>query len=237
MEEAHVINVAERSDRMMKFVKDWEGRGIAIIREDAFKPDGVSIRNVYDAVFLKHRQILEAAKHRGDEYCLIMEDDAIPCNDFELRFKHIKDYLHVRNDWDVFNGGMLSMRDCVTKIVRIKDDGLTTMLLTSVRGCMGQFLYFRVDDALRRLRSWEAEGKPEFDGWYPHYLRCIACVPFLAMQSDGFSDAAKDERKWEDRFKFEETSMLHSLREFLTDDPPVRQSTPADASVPPPSGE
>ena len=236
MEEAHVINVASRSDRMMKFVKDWEGRGLAIIREDAFVPDGTSIRNVYDAVFLKHRQILEAAKHRGEEFCLIMEDDAVPGDDFELRFKHIKDYLCLRNDWDVFNGGMLSMRDCVTKIVSIKDDGLTTMLVTSVRGCMGHFLYFRVDDALRKMRSWEAEGRPEYDGWYPHYLRCLACVPFLAIQSDGFSDAAKDERKWEERFKIEETAMLYGMREFLTDDP-LPSGNPAVSSVPPPSGE
>ena len=232
MEEAHVINVASRTDRMMRFVKDWEGRGIAIIREDAFVPDGESIRNVYDAVFLKHRQILEAAKHKGEEFCLIMEDDAIPCDDFELRFKHIKDYLCLRKDWDVFNGGMLSMRDCVTKIVRIKDDGLTTLVVNSVRGCMAQFLYFRVDDALRKMRSWEAEGRPEFDGWYPHYLRCLACIPYLAVQSDGFSDSSKDERKWEERFKFEEVSMRFALRDFFTDDP--SPNTPATASVPPP---
>jgi hypothetical protein len=217
---------------MMRFVKDWEGRGIAIIREDAFVPDGESIRNVYDAVFLKHRQILEAAKHKGEEFCLIMEDDAIPCDDFELRFKHIKDYLCLRKDWDVFNGGMLSMRDCVTKIVRIKDDGLTTLVVNSVRGCMAQFLYFRVDDALRKMRSWEAEGRPEFDGWYPHYLRCLACIPYLAVQSDGFSDSSKDERKWEERFKFEEVSMRFALRDFFTDDP--SPNTPATASVPPP---
>jgi hypothetical protein len=229
MEEAHVINVASRSDRMMRFVKDWEGRGLAIIREDAFVPDGTSIRNVYDAVFLKHRQILEAAKHRGDEFCLIMEDDAIPCDDFELRFKHIKDYLCLRKDWDVFNGGMLSMRECVNKIVRIKDDGLTTLVVSSVRGCMAQFLYFRVDDALRKMRSWEAEGRPEFDGWYPHYLRCVACIPYLAVQCDGFSDSSKDERKWEERFKFEEVSMRFALREFFSDE----SDTPADASAPP----
>jgi hypothetical protein len=97
---------------------------------------------------------------------------------------------------------------------------------------MAQFLYFRVDDALRKMRSWEAEGRPEFDGWYPHYLRCLACIPYLAVQSDGFSDSSKDERKWEERFKFEEVSMRFALRDFFTDDP--SPNTPATASVPPP---
>jgi len=233
MEEAHVINVATKTDRWERFVKDWEGRGLELVREDAFTPNGDSIRNIYDAVFLKHRQILETAKYKGEKFCLIMEDDALPCDDFELRFKHIKDYLCLRNDWDIFNGGMLSMRDCVNKIVRIKDDGLTTLLVSAVRGCMAQFVYFNVDSALERMKTWEAESRPEFDGWYPHKLRCMACVPFLAFQHDGFSDNSKAERLWEDRFKAEELSMKYALREFFTDDP-LPSSTPADASVPQP---
>ena len=233
MEEAHVINVASRSDRMMSFIKTWEGRGLAIIREDAFVPNGDSIRNVYDAVFLKHRQILEATRHKGEQFCLIMEDDAIPCDDFELRFKHIRDYLNIRNDWDVFNGGMLSIRDCITKIVRIQDDGLTTMLLTAVRGCMGQFLYFNVDNALRKMRSWEADGRPEYDGWYPHKMNCVACIPYLAIQNDGYSDAAKDKREWVDRFKFEETTIKYALRDFFTDDPsPADNQATSSAPLP-----
>jgi hypothetical protein len=91
---------------------------------------------------------------------------------------------------------------------------------------MGQFLYFNVDNALRKMRSWESDGKPEYDGWYPHKMNCVACIPYLAVQSDGYSDAAKEDRKWSDRFKMEEVTMKYALRDFFTDHP-----SPADSQA------
>ena len=234
---AHVINLSERTDRWESFQEAWNGCDLQIVREEAFR-----MGDVYHAVFLKHREILEKAKERGEEHCLIMEDDAIPCKDFVKRFKHVRDYLDIRNDWDIFNGGMLSIRECVHKIVRIDDEGLTTMVLDVVRGCMAHFCYFKVDRALERMKDWEKEGKPEFDGWYAHYLKSRACIPFIAIQKDGVSDATKGERKWEERFKAEEVSMKWALREFF--DPvtfsgdascPSSSSSPGDDAVPPPS--
>jgi hypothetical protein len=230
---AHIINLAERTDRWESFCEAWKDSGLELVREEAIK-----MENVYDAVFLKHREILEAAKARGEEHCLIMEDDAVPRKDFVKRFKHLRDYLDIRNDWDVLNGGMLSIRDCVHKIVRIEDEGLTTMALSVVRGCMGQFLYFKVDRALERIKDWETEGKPEFDGWYAHYLKCVACVPFLAIQKDGHSNASGEHRTWEERFEAEEISMRYALQEFMTPTssffPSAPSSLTADASEPPP---
>jgi GR25 family glycosyltransferase involved in LPS biosynthesis len=218
---AHIINVAERTDRWERFNNDWKDKTtIKIEREDAFKPDGVTIRDVYDAVFLKHRQILTKAKEQGEKFCLIMEDDAKPCKDFEERFEAIMEYLSVYEDkWEVFNGGMLSIRDCVTGIVRLthKTD-LTppTMLLNVNRGAMAHFLVFNVEKALKKMEDWEAEDRPQFDGWYSHKLDCIASIPYLAEQHDGFSDAGGQVREWSDHFKFEEAMMLYSLREFIS---------------------
>ena len=211
---AHVINLAERTDRWETFQKAWENTGLELVREDAFKVND-DLPDVYHAVFLKHRQILEEANARGEEHCLIMEDDARPCADFQKRFKHIRDYLDIRNDWDVLNGGMLSIRECVHKVVRIDDEGLTTMVLDVVRGCMAQFVYFKVDRALERMKDWEKEGKPEFDGWYAWYLKCRACIPYLAIQTDGFSNATGDHRSWVERFDAEEVSMRYALKEFF----------------------
>lgn len=208
--EAHIINLKERTDRWETFQDLWKDKGLTLIREDAIKMD-----DVYHAVFLKHREILESAKARGETHCLIMEDDAIPCPDFQKRFKHLREYLDIRNDWDVLNGGMLSIRDCVEKIVKIEDDGIATLCLGVNRGCMAQFLYFKVDSALKKMEDWEAEGKPEFDAWYASKLRCNASIPYLAIQSDGKSDVTKEHRTWEDHFKHEQLTMLFALREFL----------------------
>lgn len=207
---AHIINLPERTDRWEAFQKNWKDCGLELVRED-----GIRMDDVYHAVFLKHRQLLEEALARGEEHLLIMEDDAVPCADFKARFKHIRDYLDIRNDWEVMNGGMLSIRDCVQGIVRIDDEGLSTFLLNVNRGCMAHFLYFKVKPALEKMKDWEAEGKPEFDAWYSHKLICNASIPYLAIQSDGKSDATNSNRTWEDHFKHEQVSMLFALREFL----------------------
>ena len=232
---AHVINVAKRTDRWEQFQKVWKDTGLEYVREDALVPDGRTIRNIYDAVFLKHREILQEALARGETHCLIMEDDAIPCPDWEKRFRHVRDYLDIRNDWDIFNGGMLSMRECIHKIVKIKDEGITTMVVSAVRGCMAQFVYFKIAPALEKMQDWEKDGCPELDGWYPHKLLCVASVPFIAIQSDGFSDNSNDNRKWKDRFKFEEQTMMYALREFIADDTHPSPEPPTDASAPLPS--
>lgn len=224
---AHIINLAERTDRWEAVCEAWKDSGLEIVREDAFK-----MKDVYAAVFMKHRDILTRANEAGEEHCLIMEDDAVPCKDFALRFKHIRDYLDIRNDWDIFNGGMLSMRDCIHKIVRIDDDGLTTMVVDAVRGCCAHFVYFKVKTALERIKDWEADGMPEFDGWYPHKLKCKASIPFLAIQRDGKSDALGEHRSWEERFAAEEESMKYGLREFfapLTSSPSSASSYEGDA--------
>jgi len=230
---AHVINVSERTDRWERFMNDWQDQTtIKIEREDAFKPDGEDIRDVYDAVFLKHRQILTKAKNNGEKVCLIMEDDAKPCKDFGERFDAIMEYLSVYEDqWEIFNGGMLSIRECVKGIVRLTHQSKLhppTMLLNVNRGCMAHFLVFNVEKALKKMEEWEADEKPQFDSWYPHKLDCIACVPYLAEQHDGYSDAGGIVREWSDRFRFEESTMIYSLRDFIYH--PSSLSSPTNAS-------
>lgn len=209
---AHIINLPERTDRWESFQQNWKDAPFELERVD-----GIRMTDPYHAVFLKHRELLQQAKDRGETHLLVMEDDAVPCKEYIYRWeKQIKPYLDRRDDWEVFNGGMLAIRDHVKKIVRIKNDDVMTMMLDVDRGCMAHFLYFKVEPALEKIKDWEEEGKPEFDAWYPSKLKCVASVPFLAIQSDGKSDATNTERTWEDRFRHEELSMLFALREFIS---------------------
>lgn len=206
---AQVINLRERSDRWESIQRAW--RNVL----DVERTDAIRMENGYHAVFLKHREMLQQAKERGDTHLLILEDDAVPCDEFQTRWSQLKAYLDSREDWDIFNGGMLSMREGVEKITRIKQDGMTTMLLNVREGCMAQFLYFRISDTLfDGLQKWEEEGKPEFDGWYPRQFRVVACIPYLAIQEDGFSDVGAVVREWRERFKVEEIMMKYALRDF-----------------------
>jgi len=217
---ANVINVAERTDRWEKFTNDWKDKTtIKIERQDAFKPDGTEIKDVYEAVFLKHREILTKAKERGEKYCLIMEDDAIPCKDFDERFEAIYEYLENHpEEWDCFNGGMLKIHESIQSVIRLTHkSGLNppTLLIKTNRGCMAHFVILKVDSVLEKTKCWEEEGKPLFDGWYTSKLNCLASVPYLAQQSDGKSDVSGEHREWVDQFRFEEEAMLYYLRTFI----------------------
>lgn len=214
--EAHVINLKERTDRWEAFKNNWKDAPFELIREDAIKYDGLKIRNIYDAVFLKHRELLQKAKDEGEKHLFIMEDDAVPLPKYKERWEQIRQYLETRDDWDIFNGGMLSIRQSITKVVRLSEP--TTLVLAVNRGCMAHFLYFNVETALEKLKDWEKDEKPEFDAYYAWKLKTLACVPYIASQSDGVSDATNSLREWEDRFKYEQEMMMYSLREFITSD-------------------
>ena len=210
-----VINLAERTDRWDAFQKAWKDTQLKIDRTDAIKDS-----DVYKAVFLKHRELVEEAHAKGEKYLLVMEDDAIPCPDFDKRWKQITDVLHGFDNWEILNGGCLAMHDNISKIYTMRDTATNfkTLLLTPTRGGMAQFLYFNVAKVRERMNTWETDGCPEFDVWYCDKFNVLASLPFLAIQSDGFSDATGNTREWVNRFKAEEAGLLHSLREFLTDD-------------------
>jgi GR25 family glycosyltransferase involved in LPS biosynthesis len=80
--EAHVINLASRTDRWEQMKESWKDQPITLVRRDAIKINGDDIPDAYHAVFLKHREILTTAQKLGEKHILIMEDDAVPCKDF-----------------------------------------------------------------------------------------------------------------------------------------------------------
>jgi len=207
-----VINLAERTDRWEAFQKAWATTELKVERTDAIKD-----ADVYKAVFTKHRELIEEAYARGDKYLLIMEDDAVPCADFDVRWKQVRDILHSFDNWEIFNGGCLAIHDSIKQVLRLEDKKthFKTLLLSPSRGCMAQFLYFNVEKARERMKTWDGQ---EFDAWYCDKFEVLACVPFLAIQSDGLSDATGDKREWKNRFLAEEAGLLHSLRDFLADD-------------------
>ena len=207
-----VINLAERTDRWDAFQTAWKDTELKVDRTDAIKDT-----DVYKAVFTKHRELIEEAHLKGEKYLLLMEDDAIPCADFDVRWKQVRDILHSFEHWEIFNGGCLSMKDGIQQVFTLTDKKtqFKTLLLSINRGCMAQFLYFNVEKARERMKMWEGEL---FDSWYCDKFQVLACVPFLAVQSDGFSNATGNEREWENRFKAEEAGLLHTLRDFLADE-------------------
>jgi hypothetical protein len=233
MTEAHVINLAERTDRWESMQEAWKDQPVTLVRREAIKINKTDIPDAYFAVFLKHREILTTAQKLGEKHILIMEDDAVPCKDFAHHWVNIKAYLDARDDWELFNGGMLMIRDCIDKVVRLDypDGKNPTMLLGVLRGSMAHFLYMKVDPCLKKMEDWEADGKPMFDGWYSHKMNTMASIPYLAFQRDGYSDAAGEKRMWEERFKFEEDMMKFSLREFMSPDA-VKNSPTIDHADP-----
>jgi hypothetical protein len=109
-----------------------------------------------------------------------------PARTLQRHWTAIKEYLDARDDWELFNGGMLMIRDCIDKVIRLDhhDKKTPTLILGVWRGTMAHFLYMKVDACLKKMADWEADGKPMFDGWYSHKLNTFACTPYLASQRE-----------------------------------------------------
>jgi GR25 family glycosyltransferase involved in LPS biosynthesis len=213
---ASVINLAERTDRWDTFQNAWKQTSLNFDRTDAHKAEDTD--GVYKAVFRKHRELIEDAHAKGQKYLLVLEDDAVPSAEFDDRWKTMQSVLHSFDAWDVFNGGCLAIHDKVERIYTVKDSRLKTLLLDIKQGCMAQFLYFHVENMYEKMKLWEEKDCPAFDSWYcGDDFQTLACVPFLATQSDGFSNAQDGAREWSERFIAEEAGLLHNLREFLED--------------------
>ena len=207
---ANIINLKKRIDRWDYITTAWKNAPFELKQIEA-KPNP----NIFHGVFLEHRELLDIAHKNKEEFLLIMEDDAEPQADWETRWKHILKYLHENDDWDLFNGGIHDVQDKFNKVVKLKDEGITTYLLDVQRGAASHFVYMRVETCLEKLKCWEEEGKPDFDGWYCSKLRTKACVPFIATQKDDYSDNAKDTRIWSDIFRHsQDLLMLRAFRMF-----------------------
>ncbi len=94
------INLDRREDRNGVMQKNWDG----IVDISRFKAIEHAIGSYGN--YQSHRTIIEGLEKDNKGLCIIMEDDIIPCGDFEKRLDMFIKELPA--DWDIFMLGFFS---------------------------------------------------------------------------------------------------------------------------------
>ena len=98
---AYVINLDKRQDRWKEIQEKFNGSSIKLERISAVEHSDGHI-----GCGLSHLKIIQMAKDRGLPSVLVFEDDNIPTDNFDTRWKTTKQWLDGNMDkWEIFNGG------------------------------------------------------------------------------------------------------------------------------------
>jgi len=96
-----VINLDRRTDRMEKLAPQLEELGIQYERFSAIDANDLNVK-AYVAGTMSHVAVWK--KYKGQKV-LILEDDALFCENFNDKFAHVMQ--HLPNAWDIFYLGVL----------------------------------------------------------------------------------------------------------------------------------
>jgi len=179
---AHVINLGKRMEKYDKLQEDTKHlNSIKLKRFDA-----IEHKMGYVGCMMSHQQIL---KENTCENVLIFEDDILIKTPkyFDRKWLAIKLWLDNNDDkWDVFYGG-----PCYTRRGKYKllDNANKIVLLSKAGGA--HFVYYNKNFIQKVLLIDPTQTLADhLHDIYPD-IRITTCIPFLAIQHDGYSDIGK----------------------------------------------
>lgn len=175
--EAHCINLADRASKWERAQLLW-GKILDLVHVTAVdtRPNGI------EGCYRSHLKVLEQAD-RWQSPLLIIEDDAIPCEDFVNRLALFLKQLPT--DWDIFMLGHWPMPGHVLKPVT-----------ENIRQAKGRVLAthcYLVNPAFRwkMIEVFKNSSQKNLD-WIWNILqdryKVYAAIPSLSYQADGYSD-------------------------------------------------
>jgi hypothetical protein len=204
----YVINLAERQDRwtrIQELFKDFN-----LIRIDAVKHARGRI-----GCFLSHKKAIQLAKERGMKSICVIEDDCEPIQGIDLKqtLSVIKKYLDTHNDWNLFIGGgaYVTVKDIIRGPLPLEleseRDSLPKLYVTQAISCLHFVIYHEssYDFFLQHPLN------TAIDKAWCHKLQAIIPLPFIATQSDGFSNIDNKTVTVNKTIQQFETELIHDL--------------------------
>lgn len=195
---AYVINLERRKDRRESFEKTWKNISFDINHFDAIdrknlKFDQINYNNndIFHnlgsiACSLSHIQVLERAFYSNQDNVLILEDDAVPCDNFEHLLQKVLEDLP-ENYMLCYLGGtnMIEPEFITNNIAKVKNTKSTVAYIinkqfipTLISSAKNNILSHVVDEVLVELQK---------------KVELYISTPRLIHQSAGYSDIVEQE--------------------------------------------
>ena len=134
---------------------------------------------------LSHLACLNIAKERNLDWVLVLEDDCelISNRDSKAQFEALLPALWKNRDkWDVFSGGSSIVSQVVGPCYTVNDD----ISVMEVKGLTTHFVLYHKEVYDKIIRQYELTPLP-IDVLYQYYFKIWTCIPFLAIQTPGYS--------------------------------------------------
>jgi GR25 family glycosyltransferase involved in LPS biosynthesis len=201
MIDLYVINLPERKDRLEKIKENFaQYDNINLIFVEAVK---------YDPGFIgctrSFKKCVSIAKQKKLKYIIIVEDDCLPLENFQNRLTNILEYLESNDNWSLFLGAVKkSNRILFTRPFEKEPIYGIKKGHSSHLSIFHSSIY---DDVLNYDET--KFGSDTF--WHNKYYALVT-IPFLAHQTDGFSDIGQKYcLSFNNKYDDTERNLLNSL--------------------------
>lgn len=182
-EYAYVINLEERTDRLIEIQNKFKDAPFTLVRFNAVK--SVTGQEGCARSFVN---LVRMAYEKNLPTILVLEDDTIPEPNCYKFWNIVKTYLdnHL-NDWEIFNGNLHGL-SLIENVVKLSDP---VTLIKTRGGYLTNWIYIN-KNAYTKILKWEEKGKPLIDLWFSSgEFNYWCCYPLLGIQSNGYSDIDK----------------------------------------------
>ncbi len=170
----YVINLDNRPDRWETIKKTCYSCGINPQRVSAVKASPG-----WHGCARSHMKVAELAQSRGEQWYIVMEDDATLSVDNWRRLVGLMPSLWAaRGSWDIFNGGP---GDISGFELMSRDP-----ILYKIKGNLTHFLLVN-SSAYPIIKAWTPE-KRQVDHYFQEHTRMYATYPYVSEQSGDISD-------------------------------------------------
>jgi len=178
-----VLNLDKRVDRWKEIQKKFNEYNLERV-------SAIENLNGHVGCGLSHIKAIKLAKEQNLPYAIIIEDDCKPTKYFN-NFKIIIDWLK-NNEWDTFVGGNSyygynqNEKDSIKLIISLDEN--CNIYKTRVQSA--HFIIYNAKIYDRIINEWEQNEAIDLISNKLN-LNSLCCVPFIAIQEDGYSNIEK----------------------------------------------
>jgi len=187
------INLARRSDRNMQIKAEFDKLGVSAIRYEAVecKPGVVGCMK-------SHLGVLEMAQEQGWECVMVCEDDS----HFKVskdQFRETVNHILQEKDWNIVLGGYNDIGTSFEKynklLSKVFDAQAYCCYIIHSRyyNSFKAYLEYCIEGMINTGRHWEY-AIDQYCKRFQRKDKWLACVPKLAKQRGGMSDAGHTPR-------------------------------------------
>lgn len=199
MIELFVINLKKRYDRKENIEKNFCNYKINFV-------EAIEHEIGWIGCFLSHKKCIKIAKELGLIYQIVLEDDCICTNDFEEKLKNILEYLENNlGNWDIFLGGVTNVWD-YNNLIKLNNN------LNLINISKGKTFHFVIYNSSSYNFFLTHQNDQPIDKCWHYNLNTLTSIPFIAIQTNNFSDIENKYVNYKEKFSLVEKYLIKKIK-------------------------